>query len=512
MRLFSPILSLISRGHTYYMLESACYALGVPLTFFVTLYFRISRDITYAGGVSRVGPPGVLGYIVTAFRYTFDAEAVILEGRAAFSGKPFVIPTLAGPVFLLPPKYLDVVRSSNDDVFNEPMAVDEDLQLPYTMDVHQMENPYQARVLRTDVNRAIPSFIPEILDESNLAMTETLEVSTEGKSTIIPVFDTMTHLIARISNRVIFGVELCRNESFLHAIVRFSETAPLIAPFIRWSPSFLRRFVYFALSSVLGGKKEPLNFIVPFLRNRLGKEKELQESDELLIAHFLLQAAPSDEPLEGIAMRLMNLNFGSIHTSSIFITQVLFELALLPQNQLDGIREEVLTALDSEGGWTKLALSKFKKIDSALREVGRVYVALPRISMLGHDLLDGTRVPPGHRVAIDMKAVHFNPQAYSDPDRCDLFRFSKMREDEEDNSSKYGFATPDSSYLPFGAGRHACAGRFFAATELKIMLAHILLKYDISFPPGVMSRPANVTFNGAIIPDRKAQMVFKRRQ
>ncbi|KAF8070155.1 cytochrome P450 [Lyophyllum atratum] len=395
------------------------------------------------------------------------------------------------------------------------MAVNQDLQLPYTMDVHQMENPYQASVLRTDVNRAIPSFIPEILEESNLAMSETLD-STEGKSASLPVFDTMTHLIARISNRVIFGTDLCRDEIFLHAIVRFSETAPLIAPFVRWSPAIFRRFVYFALSSILGGKNAPLKFIVPFLKDRRAKDKVFLGQDEPLIADFLLRAAPPHEPLEGIAMRLMNINFGSIHTSSIFITQVLFELTLLPRWELDSIREEILAALESEGGWTKVALLKFKKIDSALREVGRFYglmhFALPRISLLGHNLHDGTSVPPGHRVAIDMKAIHFNPKVYPDPNRCDLFRFSKLRRDEGGASSKYGFATPDSNYLPFGAGRHACAGRFFATMELKIMLAHILLKYDISLPSGITTRPANTTFNGAIIPDSKAQIVFTRRQ
>jgi len=52
------------------------------------------------------------------------------------------------------------------------MAVNEDLQLPYTMDEHQLSTPYQARVLRTDVNRALPSYVSEILDESILAMDE----------------------------------------------------------------------------------------------------------------------------------------------------------------------------------------------------------------------------------------------------------------------------------------------------------------------------------------------------
>jgi hypothetical protein len=44
--------------------------------------------------------------------------------------------------------------------------------------------------------------------------------------------------------------------------------------------------------------------------------------------------------------------------------------------------------------------------------------------------------------------------------------------------------------------------------ELKIMLAHILLNYDIKFASGTTKRPTNTTFNGAIIPDTKAEMVF----
>jgi hypothetical protein len=94
-----------------------------------------------------------------------------------------------------------MVRSANDDIvrsqsspavlcpnvieqFNEPMAVSEDLQLPYTLDVHQLQNPYQITVLRTDVNRAITSYIPEILDESILAMDETFKVSKDSSENL----------------------------------------------------------------------------------------------------------------------------------------------------------------------------------------------------------------------------------------------------------------------------------------------------------------------------------------
>ena len=70
--------------------------------------------------------------------------------------------------------------------------------------------------------------------------------------------------------------------------------------------------------------------------------------------------------------------------------------------------------------------------------------------MVGYDLQDGTHIPPGSPVVLDLKGIHFNPQIYPDPERCDLFRFSKLRE-KEGTDAKYGFATLDSNvdhFLP----------------------------------------------------------------
>ncbi|TFK75442.1 cytochrome P450 [Pluteus cervinus] len=394
------------------------------------------------------------------------------------------------------------------------MNVQEDLQLPYTMNKAQMENTYHSTVVRTDLTRAIPNLIPEIIEESVLTMEEGFQFTKEKKEVTIPLFDTMTHFVARISNRALLGPELGRNKDFVHAVVRFAETTPLMAPFICWSPHFLRSTVYFVLSSFLGGKKGALKFVVPHLEEYM-KEREFLAEKPGLLSEFLIRNAPPNETVEGVAMRALNMNFGSIHTSSIFVTHTLFELALLPTSQVDEIREEVIAALDSEGGWTKNALLKFRKIDSLLREVGRVYglmhFALPRISMVPYQLDDGNVIPPGYRVAIDMKAIHYNAKVYPDPFRFDPFRFSKLRETES-TDTKYGFATVDSNYLPFGAGRHACAGRFFAAMELKVMVAHILLKYNFKYTEPRTVRPKNLQFNGAVVPDPKVHMTFWERE
>ena len=135
--------------------------------------------------------------------------------------------------------------------------MEEDVQPAYTMDKHQLApNPYHYKVLRTDMQRAIPSYIPDIVDESILAMKETFSSTESGSqyriayatrtqevlsgSTGIPVFHTMTYLIARISNRVIFGEGLCRNKKFIHAVVHYAEGLPTMALLLKWSPPVLR--------------------------------------------------------------------------------------------------------------------------------------------------------------------------------------------------------------------------------------------------------------------------------
>ncbi|KAF8888638.1 cytochrome P450 [Infundibulicybe gibba] len=497
-------------------------------------YLYLARALTYPGGVPRVGPPGVRGYITTALRYVLHAADILREGKSQFDGRPFAIPTLSGYIFYLGPEYLERIRTSTDDMFNAQLSMEEGLQLKHTMNAAQMQNPYQAAVARTDVTRAVPSFIPEVAEEAALTLDHALH-SQDGKaSASVPVFEAMAHAVARISNRVIFGVELCRNEGFIHAIVRFAETIPVMAPPLRWTPRMLRPLGQGGIFHTVAdprGKREAYRYIVPYMQEFL-KKRETMEHDQNTFAEFMTKAAPPGETAKGLAMRLMNLNFGAIHTSTIFITQALYELVLLPKADIEGIRAEIRYALESEGGeWNKAALQKCRQIDSMLKEVGRVYglmfseplilwtvvvvimprlAALGRVAMQGVDLGDGTSIPPGMIIGMDIQAIHFDPKIYPDPERFDAFRFSRLRENQAVDT-KYGFSTINAEYLPFGMGRHACPGRFFAAMELKIMLAHILLNYDFALPPGQTERPKTFEMNGGIVPDPKAHLIFTRR-
>lgn len=52
-------------------------------------------------------------------------------------------------------------------------------------------------------------------------------------------------------------------------------------------------------------------------------------------------------------------------------------------------------------------------------------------------------------------------------------------------------------------------GRFFAVTELKLMLAYTLLNFDVKTKEG--QRPPNVEIFGSILPNMKAEILYRRR-
>lgn len=71
---------------------------------------------------------------------------------------------------------------------------------------------------------------------------------------------------------------------------------------------------------------------------------------------------------------------------------------------------------------------------------------------------------------------------YPDPHRYNPYRFTEMRQNGNENKAHLVSVSP--THFGFGHGIHACPGRFFAANEVKIALAHMLLKYDWKLAEG----------------------------
>lgn len=102
----------------------------------------------------------------------------------------------------------------------------------------------------------------------------------------------------------------------------------------------------------------------------------------------------------------------------------------------------------------------------------------------------------------------WSPTEYSSPETFDGRRYLKLRETGGDPTNV--FASSNRQHITFGLGRSICPGRFFADTELKLCLAHMLLKYDVRFQEGYS--PPSLYSGFFHMVDPAAQIEVRRRQ
>ncbi len=108
-------------------------------------------------------------------------------------------------------------------------------------------------------------------------------------------------------------------------------------------------------------------------------------------------------------------------------------------------------------------------------------------------LSDGTILPADSRIFVLGKFM--DPEVYPEPEKFDIGRFLKMRQ-QPGQEHNWQFVTTSPEHILFGHGQHACPGRFFASNEIKIALCHLLFKYDWRLIPGT-GRPPQRGVGGA---------------
>jgi hypothetical protein len=205
---------------TFFVLADSMLVEIVLLVFLLFLSYRWSQA-KYQANIPRLGPPTVLGYLWTLFRFVLHPRELLAEGRIRFSGRPFVVPMLMGPVVIVGKENVESLRSEEAIVsspalaarpnllttkschqylsqFNQPAAVnhvsdilpcrstilsmtstfEQMLAFPQTLHDGLLKTTmYEATVMRTDVTRALPILIPEIVEETSLAFGDALNFS-----------------------------------------------------------------------------------------------------------------------------------------------------------------------------------------------------------------------------------------------------------------------------------------------------------------------------------------------
>ncbi|KAJ7050787.1 cytochrome P450 [Mycena amicta] len=475
-----------------------------------------------------------LSYYLAALRFFSNAQEMFSR---AYTENPNGVFRFARPFrweyVVTGPRRVAEIAGIPEEVLSFHAGAADSLQTEWTLGAPIRYDPWHVYTIRGSLTRNLSRCFPEVRDEIVHSFEDVLAL--DGKEwKNIQALPTCMKVVSRTSNRLFVGLPLCRDPGFLKLSIDFTISVFSRGQLIALIPEFMKPLIAPMFSAKNSTLRYALKFLGPLLQERLeaeekyGKDRPDRPND---LISWLLDFAPEyDRTVPGIAMRIMAINMAAIHTSSTTIAAALFDLAAYPEH-IAPMREEAERVVAAEG-WTKVALNGMHKIDSFLRESQRLSTTGPGVmgrqvmAPEGFKFADGTTVPYGAFMNVAALSSHLDEAHYENANTFDGFRFSRLREAaaargkpstsaDEDSPKVFNLQMVSTApeHVVFGHGRHACPGRFFAATELKAMLAHMLIEYDIEAPlEGAEGRPKDMNFGLLRMPSGTGEIRVRKRQ
>ncbi|KAH9970799.1 cytochrome P450 [Russula compacta] len=408
---------------------------------------------------------------------------------------------------------IEDVKKAPDHILSSREPIMESIQADYTLNMLNINDTYHVDVIRSRLTRNIADTFDQVSDEIAKALADCIPMGSQEwvKISILP---TVQQIIGRTSNRIFVGPPLCWNSDYQKLTTNFAANLMKSSLLLAMFPRPLKAIAAKIFCNFPSNVRQTMEFIKPMVNERFAKMEKLGETwddpPNDMLMWLMREAKGIERSLEGLARRLLLVNFASIHTTSLTFTQVFYRLLANPE-YIEPLRHEVEAVVTQEG-WTKAGMDKMHKLDSFVRETQRVHglssVELTRLALRPFTFSNGTTIPAGTLVALPVGAIHTDGDIYANPEQFDGFRFSKLRDTK--GITGHQAVTISSEHLAFGFGRHACPGRFFAVNEVKALLAHIIVTYDVKFEEG-KGVPPGLHITNMNIP-RNVDLLFRKRQ
>ncbi|OLN96757.1 Dihydromonacolin L monooxygenase LovA 2 [Colletotrichum chlorophyti] len=455
--------------------------------------------------------------------YLSNGRAMLARGMEEYGGKPFRVNTgLGGGVIILNPSVMPEVR--NDHRFDSTKFLLQVSFKTFTFPYWQAGipgfEPYIAlgteilhNVIKWNLTpTGIAKLNKTLSDETDAALRDILTDNEEWHEVLLG--DVLIRIVARVSSVIFLGPELCRNPDWLKITVNYTNQATYAAKVLRRWPVSLYRIIHWFLpecQEVRAMVKRARDTIAPILEKRRA-QKEADPSLEFHDALDWYEAAAKKMDVDyDPAAQQLGLSVSAILTSNDLMSQSIMDLCQ-NSHMLEPLRNEIRSVLN-DGGWKPTTLYNMKLLDSTLKETLRLKpvaaVGLGRRVMSDVRLKDGTLLPKESGIAVSAEKM-WDPEIYEKPRVFDGYRFLRMREASEQGEKAAQLVSTSPDHLGFGLGIHACPGRFFGANTVKLIMCHLLLKYDIRLAENTNTKPLEFGFSMLANPTTK--VLIKRRK
>ncbi|KAK0452675.1 cytochrome P450 [Armillaria borealis] len=491
------------------------YGLGIATALLLALQVRKAL-ITRAKlkHIPTVGSSGLITSWIDAFRFIFHGKAIIQEGYTKHYGSTFKVPLIdKWMVVVSGAEKVDDIRKSSLEQLSSLDAIIDLLQMNHTMGYSLCVDPYHAEVVRGALTRNIAICFADVHDEMKAAFEDNIPMTKNWIE--VSVYQTALQIVCRASNRMFIGLPICRDPDYVKLNIDFTIDVFVYSRIINLFPRILKPI----LGSVFTPRRRAVAKMKKFLNetiqerlhqeNTHGKDWPGKPNDLLSWMIDATRGKKERRTIQDLSTRILSLNVGAIHTTSMTFTIALYTLARHPECA-ETLRAEVESVIKEEG-CTKAAMGKMNQLDSFLKEAQRVYgtvgvFGMRRVTQGDFVLSDGIVVPVGTEIAVAAFATNTDERNYESPLEFRPWRFSDWRKQEGENLH-HRMVTPSLDFIFFGHGRPACPGRFFAVNNLKALMSYVLLNFDVKMD----TLPSSTWLAGDQIPDQSSKMLFRKR-
>ncbi|KAK1728205.1 putative cytochrome P450 [Colletotrichum acutatum] len=482
--------------------------LGLTVGVIVLLRALLPEKQKLVPGVLVVGGSDRQSIKANRERFRQNAKEMLQEGYKSAKGDFFYVPSPLGERLMIPSKYLEELKTAPIDQVDFVATFIEMFEGKYT--TMGSRSTLHPRVVKAQLNHHLGDVMPAVQNEIVDAFDDTFPACEDW--TPVPVVHTLTQIVARVSSCMFGGTTLSHNREWVQSSIDFAIDGFVGAQKLKRYPEFLKpvaaRFIP-EIAKIARHYAAAEAAAIPLLESRLRTGDKAED----LLYWMAEQAKGEERDMAFLASILLKVSFAAIHTSAAAPAQLIYDLCERPEI-IETLRDEVESLTDSDGLITKSGFLKMVKMDSFMKESQRfnplLLITFERVVHQPLTLSSGFTIPAHTTIGIPTQAITMDESFYPDPETFDAFRFARMREERSDMEGRAQYVASNPTSLSFGYGRHACPGRFFAAHEIKAIMAHLLKNYEMRFTHG-QGRPQSARAETQYLPDPWATVEFKRR-
>ncbi len=172
--------------------------------------------------------------------------------------------------------------------------------------------------------------------------------------------------------------------------------------------------------------------------------------------------------------QLLTVFFAGHETTATSLSWIHYLLDSNPEARRK-LRAEVDAVLGGRAP-TMADLDRLVYTEQVVNEALRLYSPIHSLSRvaLEDDTVGGYHIPKGTTIYVSLYATHRLPSLWPDPDRFDPDRFTPENVERR----------PRFAFIPFAAGHRNCVGASLGVVELKMAVAMIAQRYELTLAPG----------------------------